>query len=256
MPLLSAESLSCGYGKHPVLRDVSLAVEAGTCLAVLGPNGSGKSTLLKTLCGGLAPLAGRVLWQETPLTGYSAVQLAHRIAFVPQGTKPAFDFRVEDVVLMGRLPYASGFSESSEDTDAANEAMVTMDCQQFAERPLSTLSGGEQQRVWIARALAQSPECILFDEPTTHLDLAHQVELIHQVRRLKSLGYGIIAAIHDLNWANEVAESAVVLGEGQVTFYGKMPSLLTENELSRAFGIPFTKTTGPNVGDRWFPLMK
>ncbi len=256
MPLLSTENLACGYGKQVVLRDICLHVEAGSCLAVLGANGSGKSTLLKTLCLGLPELDGQVLWKKTPLRQFSPTEIAKRIAYVPQGARPAFDFRVCDVVMMGRLPHSPGMSETSSDHDAVRDAMTTMDCEELSDRQLSTLSGGELQRVWIARALAQAPECLLFDEPTTHLDLAHQVELASHVQRLKGLGYGIVAALHDLNWANDVAETCLVVGDGGAKFAGTLDQLMTTETLQHAFGIPFTKTTGPHVKDRWFPTVQ
>lgn len=199
---------------HPVLLRVSLSVESGTFLAVAGPNGAGKSTLLNLLAGLIQPQSGTISIEATNIRSYSQRDLARKIGLVRQEFVPAFGFSVAETVMMARTPYYGqwGF-ESQADRDIVTEALEATDTTQFASRPLVDLSGGERQRVFIARALAQDTPILLLDEPTSFLDLRHQVaiyDLLKSIQRDK--GRTIIAITHDVNLAAQYCDRALMLG--------------------------------------------
>lgn len=197
----------------PVLRGVSLAVETGVFLAVIGPNGAGKSTLIRLLAGLLQPQSGTISIGGTDIRSYSRRQLATKVALVQQEFIPAFGFSVRETVLMARTPHFSqlGF-ERQEDHRMVADALAMTDTAPFAARPLADLSGGERQRVFIARALAQDTPILLLDEPTSFLDLKHQVaiyDLLKSVQRAR--GRTIIAITHDINLAAQYCDQALLL---------------------------------------------
>jgi iron complex transport system ATP-binding protein len=197
----------------PVLRGVSLAVETGVFLAVIGPNGAGKSTLIRLLAGLLQPQSGTISIGGTDIRSYSRRQLATKVALVQQEFIPAFGFSVRETVLMARTPHFSqlGF-ERQEDRRMVADALAMTDTAPFAARPLADLSGGERQRVFIARALAQDTPILLLDEPTSFLDLKHQVaiyDLLKSVQREQ--GRTIIAITHDINLAAQYCDQALLL---------------------------------------------
>src|SRR5437588_6245488 len=176
---IEARGVAAGYGPRRVLHDISFHLAPGEFVGLIGPNGSGKSTLLRVLSRTLAPQAGRVLFDGEPADRMSAREVARSVAFVPQTEPTLFEFSVRDVVLMGRNPYVRGWSgETDEDYAAAMRAMAATDTLHLAERPITALSGGEHRRALIARALAQSAPALLLDEPTAHLDMTHQAEVL------------------------------------------------------------------------------
>jgi iron complex transport system ATP-binding protein len=211
-----------------VLDDVSLQVRAGEVLGVVGPNGSGKTSLLKMLARLLTPLKGRIelFGQDLALMGHS--EIARIVGVVQQDTQQLFPFTVAETVLMGRFPHrqrdrwGSGFGwESREDLVIATEAMMTMDIVQLADRPVTDLSGGERQRAMIARALAQTPNILLLDEPTAFLDLHHQVAICSVLRRLnEERGLTVILVSHDLNLVSQYCDRLLLLDEGRVMRLG------------------------------------
>jgi len=197
----------------PVLEGVSLAVETGVFLAVIGPNGAGKSTLIRLLAGLLRPQSGTISIDGTDIHSYSRRELAAKVALVQQEFVPAFGFSVGETVLMARIPYFNqlGF-EGQEDRRIVADALQMTDTAAFAARPLADLSGGERQRVFIARALAQDTPILLLDEPTSFLDLKHQVaiyDLLKSVQRER--GRTIIAITHDINLAAQYCDQALLL---------------------------------------------
>ncbi len=248
--LISARSLSFAYpprawsasgrplGRN-VVRDVSLDVPSGGRVGILGPNGSGKTTLLKLLAGVLAPSPGQVTLDGTPMTSLSRRHVARRIAMVPQHTHPAFDYTVLELVLMGRYPHLGAFQvEGSADLDIARAALDATGTAEFWSRPFSTLSGGEQQRVVIASALAQQADLLLLDEPTASLDPGYQLEIASLLRELhRDRGVGIVMATHDLNLAASVCETVVLLDEGHVIAAGPTAEVLTRESIARLYGI-------------------
>lgn len=250
--LLRCEGLRCGYPQRTVLTGVGFSLTRGTVTALLGPNGSGKSTLLKTLSKTLAPLAGTVWVGGTPLDDLSFPELARRVAYVPQDEHPVYPFTVREIVLMGRLPYGQGLFEDENDHAIATEAMAAADCLALADRPVTELSGGERQRTLIARALAQKAPTLLLDEPTSHLDVGHQVEIVRRLRNWAAEGYGVLAAVHDLNLAAALADRAVLLRDGAVGLEGTCDEVLSSPLVDEVYGVAFQRMDTRD-GRRMFP---
>ncbi len=211
----------------------------GSITGLLGPNGGGKSTLLRMLAGIMTPTSGRVLLSGQPVTGLSRRDVARRIAVVPQGTHPTFDFTVMEMVLMGRHPHIGMFElEGPEDVEIAREAMEATATRDLAERSFLTLSGGEQQRVALASALAQAPEVLLLDEPTTSLDLGYQLEIGALLRRLNhERGVTMVVATHDLNFAASVCDRLVLLRKGRVRSEGATDQTLTQDAIRDLYQV-------------------
>lgn len=238
---IAVESLTCGYDKKVVLGGCSFRIESGEVVALIGPNGSGKSTLMKTIAGAIRPIAGTVKLIGDDLMTLSKKDIAKRLGYVPQIESPAFDFKVRDVVLMGRLPHSERLFETREDLAAADAAIDRADCRELADRPMSELSGGEGQRVRIARALAQEAPILLMDEPTTHLDVRHQIDIGRLVKSLAADGLAVLVAVHDLNWAAAFATRAIVLSDGGVVLDEPMAQALESPVVDRAFEVEFRR---------------
>lgn len=251
--LLQTDELTCGYGPCPVLQSVSLSLESGARVALLGPNGSGKSTLLKTLCREIPMLSGKVRLGERELRSLSFSEMARQVAYVPQEEIPPFRFSVRQVVVMGRLPHSEGLWDSAEDHQLANQAMELADCLHLAERAVTEISGGERQRVLIARALAQQASVLLLDEPTSHLDVGHQMAVVRLVRRLAEEGRAILAAVHDLNMASLLADFAVLLHRGRVGMAGPCEEVLRSALLDEVYGVRFRRLVDEDGALRVFP---
>jgi iron complex transport system ATP-binding protein len=216
------------YASFPVLEEISVNLPAGGFIGILGPNGSGKSTLIKGLAATLAPRAGSILLDDTELSKWSRRELARHLAVVPQENTTGFDFTVEEVVLMGRSPYLAGWQpESPEDLQAAAKAMQLTGIWDLRHRFITHLSGGERQRVFIARALAQNTPAILLDEPTAHLDINHQVEVLNLLRRLNHQGVTVIIVFHDLNLAAQYCSQIILLHQGKVFACGIVEEIFT-----------------------------
>lgn len=245
--MIRLESLSIGYERQPSVSGIELEVKPGDVLATLGRNGSGKSTLLRTVAGLIPPIAGRVLVENRDVASLGPRERARRIAFVPQQEMPMFEFTVRQVVAMGRIAAGTGLFETAEDHTAAEEAMRRTDLLPLADRSFQKISGGERQRALIARAIAQEAKVLLLDEPTAHLDLEHQAELVSLLRTLASQGYAVLAALHDLSLASVLAPRALLLHQGQVAFHGSTEELLRSPLLPRVFGVPFRTVSGGAV---------
>jgi iron complex transport system ATP-binding protein len=242
--LASVAGASFGYalpggGRREVLRDVTLDLRAGELVALLGPNGSGKTTLLRLLTGQLEPDAGSVAFDGRPLGAWRRDALARRVAVLPQQLDLPAGFRVAELVEMGRAPHArSLFGSTAEDERAVRQALVDADAMELADRHADELSGGERQRVLVAMALAQEPELLLLDEPTLHLDLAHQVALLRTIRRLRGQrALAVLAVLHDINLAAAFAPRVVVLAEGGVAADGPADEVLSPALVERVFGV-------------------
>lgn len=242
--LAAVAGVSFGYavpggGRREVLRDVSLGLRAGEVVGLLGPNGSGKTTLLRLLTGQLAPDSGSVEFGGRPVPEWRRDELARRVAVLPQQLELPAGFRVAELVEMGRAPHARRlFSSTVDDERAVRRALLDAEAMELADRFADELSGGERQRVLVAMALAQEPELLLLDEPTLHLDLAHQVALLRTIRRLRSQrGLAVLAVLHDLNLAAAFAPRVVVLADGAVAADGPAAEVLTPPLVERAFGV-------------------
>jgi iron complex transport system ATP-binding protein len=235
-----------GGAQREVLRDVSLGIAPGELVALLGPNGSGKTTLLRLLTGQLRPASGEVTFDGRPVGEWPRDALARRVAVLPQQLELPAGFRVAELVEMGRAPHArSLFGSTAEDERAVRRALVDADAMELAGRQADELSGGERQRVLVAMALAQEPELLLLDEPTLHLDLAHQVALLGTIRRLRAQrGLAVVAVLHDLNLAAAFAPRVVVLADGRVAADGSADEVLTPALVERVFGVSVRALAG------------
>jgi iron complex transport system ATP-binding protein len=239
---LSVENLQFHYPGVPVLRNISFNVPAGDFLSLLGPNGSGKSTLLRLLDRILLPQSGSITLEGRALSTYSRRDLARTIAYVPQDTLWVFPYTVLEVVLMGRSPHVgrSGF-ENQQDLDIAWAMMRLTDIEHLADKLITAISGGERQRVLIARALSQQPEILLLDEPNAHLDINHQVEIFQILQEQNEQHHlTIISVSHDLNLAAAFSKRALLLGEpgnGGSTIFaiGQPHEVLTESTIEQVY---------------------
>lgn len=243
---LQAQSISVKQGSAYLLRDVSLQVQPGELSVIVGPNGAGKTTLLQALVG-LWPLAqGAVQVQGQALATFSRQQLAKRCIYLSQQFELSFDFSVADIVRMGRYPYRHDCS-AAEQEQAVRQALQQLDLAKWGTRRYSSLSGGERQRVQLARIVAQcddhnpsGPRCVLLDESNAHLDLLHQQELLQMLKYLCQQGFGVVAVVHDLNWALQHADRVVVLNHGKVVAEGS-PEVLTPALAAEVFQLPFVQ---------------
>jgi iron complex transport system ATP-binding protein len=222
-----------------VLRGVDLELAEGEHVALLGANGSGKSTLLRVISGVLAPAAGRVDLFGRPIDSWARGHLAKRVTVLPQGMELPHGFRVSEVVALGRIPHArSWFATSAEDEAAVERALIDADVDELADRNVHELSGGERQRVLVALALAQEPSLLLLDEPTAHLDVAHQLALMGLLERLRATrALTVIAVLHDLNLAARFADRAVILHDGRLVPAGGELGRFDLRRLGDAFGV-------------------
>jgi len=235
MVRLRAENLRFSYNDKLVLRDVSFSLESGEVLGLVGPNGSGKTTLIKCLSQILKP-EGSVFLEEYDLKKMKRQEIAKKIAYVPQYSSKGSS-TVFETILMGRRPYLT-WSVSQEDEERVAETMTLLGIEEFAFRQVSELSGGERQRVMIARALVQETGVILLDEPTSSLDLHHQMGVMSLVMRLaEERGLSVIVSIHDLNLAARYCHRLLVLREGSVMGCGSPVNLLTSEMVQEVYGI-------------------
>jgi iron complex transport system ATP-binding protein len=232
------DTIRVAYLQQPVLRDVDLGIRSGEFFAIIGPNGSGKTTLLKTMAGMIHPQRGSIRIMERPLEEYSRRSLARTLAMVPQSPELEFSFTVWEVILMGRSPHLGLLGlEGDRDFDIARRAMRSMRVGHLSGRRMHQLSGGEKQRVLIARALCQEPAIMLLDEPTSSLDLSHQVQVMDLLEELKNKqGITVVMVAHDINLAALYADRLLLLHEGSALCQGPPAEVLTFDRLERAFG--------------------
>ncbi len=248
--MLSIEDITIRYEARTVLRGVSLSVNAGEVLALIGPNGVGKSTLIRAASGSLKPIGGRVIVEGRDVHHLHVEERARLMAVVPQAVRLPETFSVFETVLMGRTPYLGWLGRESEKDRSAARAALEQTCTlDLAERPIGELSGGEQQRVLIARALAQSAHTLLLDEPTAHLDLKHQANVLSLVRSLAhDERHAVLIALHDLNLAAQYADRVALLSNGTIAASGTPEKVLTEENLSPAYGLRITVYEHPAHG--------
>jgi iron complex transport system ATP-binding protein len=227
---------------HWLVQDVSLSLAEGQLTALLGPNGAGKTTLLRLLAGLWQPTEGKVLLNGRKLSDYS--QLARYMTYVPQKTIMNFAFTVKEVVMMGRYPHLGRFqTESLSDYQAVERAMLKMDIAHLAERLVTQLSGGEQQRVVIARSLATKADIILLDEPIASLDIAHALDILELLQILAQEGKTIIFSMHDINMAIRYAHQVILISQGHIFAQGLAESVLTEAAIEAVFKVKAEKIT-------------
>ncbi|BBF99014.1 MULTISPECIES: ABC transporter ATP-binding protein [Pseudonocardia] len=233
--MLSALDLAFDYDGTPVLHGVRLTAHHGRTVGLIGPNGSGKTTLLRALYGALAPRAGLVTLDDSPLDGIRAAERARRLAVVTQEHDPDTPLTVADMVILGRSPHRSMFAGyRAEDYRAAAAALTRVGARDLADRVFSSLSGGEKQRVLIARTLAQEADHLLLDEPTNHLDIRYQHSILSLVRRLDVT---TVIVMHDLNLAARYCDSLVLLDDGRVVSSGPTAAVLEPSILEPVYGV-------------------
>lgn len=227
-----AKALSFAYG----LTGATFDLPKSGFVTIAGPNGAGKSTLLGILAGLRHPYYGECSYQGIEVRRWRRRDFAKKVAFLPQSMKLEFPFTAEQVVFMGRAPYADGWFESRKDHEAVARAMATTDIAQFADRDFRSLSGGEKQRVILASALAQEPETLLLDEPTTFLDLKHQLAMYKLLRSL-STSMLVVAVTHDLNLALRFSSQVIVMENGKIATQGPPQEALAPTVINRVFGV-------------------
>jgi len=233
---LDVQNMDCFYGDRQVLRKINLSIQKGDFMGIIGPNGSGKSTFLKVISRTLKPKSGVVYLDGEDIQRLEYHFIARNLAVVPQETSIAFAFTALEIVLMGRSPYLGRFeSEGYDDLSIAKVAMEKTNTWHLAERPITSLSGGEKQRVIIAQALAQEPRILLMDEPTSHLDINHQLEIMDLVKSLNKDGLTVISVFHDLNMAAQYCQSLVLLNQGKIDVLGPPEEVLTVENIKRVF---------------------
>lgn len=246
---LTVEELTLGYGSRTAVDHVSFIVETGEMVSIVGPNGSGKSTLLRGLSRLQRPNSGRVLLGETDIRSLGSRQVARALAILPQSPDGGADLTVRELVYRGRFPHQGILQRiTPADTEAVEWAMDAADLGKLASRTLASLSGGERQRAWIALALAQQPRVLLLDEPTSFLDIAHQVEIMHLLRRLHREGMTVITVLHDLVLAGRFTDRVIAMREGRVAFDGPPAEVLEPRGLGDVFGIAMMVLTDPETG--------
>lgn len=246
-PAVEVRRLGYRYGRSAILKDLSLAIAAGSFFIIIGPNGSGKTTLMKIMAGHLRAERGKVLILGKSMRAYTRRQLARRMAYLPQLTRMDFPMSVKDLVLMGRSPHLGMLGlESEQDHRLAENAMGYTHVLHLAGRRMDQLSGGEQQRVLIARAICQQPEIILLDEPTAALDLAHQVAVMDLMERLKlEKKITVVMISHDVNLAAMYADRLLLVKDGGILGLGPPAEVLHHESLEKAYGCPVLVTESP-----------
>ncbi len=249
-PLLLAEHLTCGYGEQPVVRDVSFSVASGDFTGIIGPNGCGKSTLLRTLTGVLTPQAGSVALQGQKISTLSRRDIARQVAVIPQDTTLLFGFTVLDMVLMGRTPHLKRLQRAGEkDLALALEALEQTDMLDKKDRKITELSGGERQRAVIARALAQEPSLLLLDEPDSHLDIGHQVEIFNLLQDLNHRqNLTLLCVSHDLNLAAAYCRRLLLMQNGRLIATGTPEEIITPEHIHAVYGIHALVSPSPVNG--------
>lgn len=234
---IAVENVDVSFGGLEVLEGVSLSVEPGEFLGLVGPNGAGKTTLLRAINGVFEPDGGRVHLDGTPVGSLDPRGVSRRVATVPQDTSVSFAFTVEDVVRMGRTPYRgrTDLTADDADRDAVDRALERTEMTELRDRPITAVSGGERQRAFVARALAQDTPALVLDEPTASLDINHQVQVLELVADLVAGGKTAIAAIHDLDLAARYCDRLALLADGGLQAVGDPETVLTDEHLQPAF---------------------
>ncbi|MDY3973641.1 MAG: ABC transporter ATP-binding protein [Veillonella caviae] len=235
MDKISIEHVSYKIGSAEILNALSMTVPANKFVGLMGPNGCGKSTLLKHLYRVIALQEGRITFDETPIQEIPLREAAQKIGVMGQFHAVNFDFTVWQIVMMGRTPYKKGFDDDTEeDLHLASEALRTVGMLDRADRSFNSLSGGEQQRVMLARVLCQEPEYLILDEPTNHLDITYQLELLEVI---KGLGVGVIAALHDLNLASLFCDEIFIMKKGRLVTQGAPAEIITEELIEQVYDV-------------------
>ena len=248
--MIEVQNLSGGYGKQMIIKDLSFSVEKGEFLAILGPNGSGKSTLLKLLSGALPKSSGSIRLAGRDLLSYSPLEKARLMSVLAQEEYISFDFTVEEIVSLGRYPHQQGFIKRLKEKDHAliKEALELTKVSQYKQSLIHHLSGGEKQRVLLAKAIVQEPKILFLDEPTNHLDVQHTFHLLNLIKDWqKTKGTSILAILHDLNVASLYADRVLLLHEGRLKDLGDVQLLKNEEQLKEVYQVEVKSQAHPTI---------
>lgn len=246
---LQADALTLRYEQRTISSNLSLNIPDGAFTVIVGPNACGKSTLLRALARLLAPAAGQVLLDQRPIGKFPAREVARQLGLLPQSATAPDGITVADLVARGRYPHQSFLRQwSKTDEQAVQQAMAATGVAELAERPLNELSGGQRQRVWIAMVLAQQTPILLLDEPTTYLDIAHQIELLDLLADLNRQGRTVVAVLHDLNQACRYATHLVAMKDGAIVASGAPAQIFTEALVEQVFGLASMIIDDPVTG--------
>ena len=237
--IIEVKNLSFGYTHEKILHNLGFKINQGTFVGLAGPNGAGKTTLLNLLCALLKPQSGSITIDQADIKSYSIKELSKKIAVVRQEFVPVFDFTADQIVSMSRTPYLGSFGfESKTDRQLIDEALEATDTAQFANRTIGSLSGGERQRVFIARALAQNTPILLLDEPTSFLDLKHQVGIYDLLKAAQlEKGKTIVSVTHDINLTTQYCDEILLLSTDRKYIYGNPEKVLSADQIQDVFGV-------------------
>jgi iron complex transport system ATP-binding protein len=237
LEIIDVRNLSFRYNSKEILKDISFKVEKEQILGILGPNGAGKSTIIKIL-GGILNYEGTVRIVDKELRDFKRKELSRTVAVVPQNFEPGFDFKVKELVMMGRIPYLKMFESLSFKDKIVEETMKLTDVLEIKEKSIREVSGGERQRVIIAMALAQDPKILLLDEPNANLDLKYQISIFGLLKNLvKTKHIGILVAMHDVNLAVKYCNKIILLSKGEIVQSDLPENVITEENIKRVYDI-------------------
>lgn len=247
---LNTELLNIGYAEATIVKDLSLTVPNGKITALVGSNGSGKSTILKTMARIMKPKSGSVMLDGKSIHRLSTKEVAKQLAILPQNPTAPDGLTVSELVGYGRYPHQKGFgSLTPEDREIIASAIAVTGMEAFKDRPIDRLSGGQRQRAWIAMALAQQTDILFLDEPTTFLDMAHQLEVLQLLQKLNDEeGRTIVMVVHDLNHASRYAQHMVAIKSGRVVSEGTPAEVMNQEVLREVFGIEADIVADPRTG--------
>lgn len=250
MTSLAGNQVTIGYGDHTIVDQLDVNIPDGKVTSIIGPNGCGKSTLLKALSRLLSIKGGEIVLDGESIHTQSTKEVAKKIAILPQSPEVADGLTVGELVSYGRFPHQKGFGRlSAEDKQQIDWALEVTGTKEFKFRSINDLSGGQRQRVWIAMALAQKTDIIFLDEPTTYLDISHQLEILELITQLnREQGCTIVMVLHDINQAVRFSDYLITMKDGQIVKDGETSDVLTEDILERVFNIDVEISTDPRTG--------
>ena len=236
---LEARQADIGYGGDPIIPQIDAAIPEGEFTVIVGPNGCGKSTLLRAFARMLKPEAGEILLDRDPIGSYKPKEVARRLSLLPQSPVAPEGIIVEDLVGRGRYPHQGVLRQwSKQDQEAVDDAMRRARVTELADRFVHELSGGQRQRVWVALVLAQQSPIVLLDEPTTYLDITHQVEVLNLARDMQREGLTVVAVLHELTLAFRYATNLIMMKEGKIVAEGPVEEIVTAELIEQVYGLP------------------
>ncbi len=248
-PVISAEDLTGGYGHRAIVKNCYLSVEEGEFVSIIGPNGSGKTTLVRLLLGLLVPFSGKVFFRGKLLSQIPRSDLARQVAFLPSSVETTFGYKVKEFVALGYLPFSLPWQQSPEEEKIVQESLNLVDAASLAESSVREISEGEKQRVFLAQTLAQKPELLVLDEPTSHLDIGHQCSVMNLLWRLnRRQKVTIICVLHDLNLASDYCDRLVLLKEGRIFSAGCPSEVLRPEIIESVYQTKVLLSVNPATG--------